>query len=411
MTLFTGIDCLLSLKSAAKKLGRNIVDSDLSPIADAAFLVKGERIVWVGTAAESKSKTFQNKFKVSKIKNLKAKTVLPAFVDCHTHTIFAGNRHDEFEMRNQGYSYQEIADKGGGIVATVKATRKATDSKLINLARKREAEYLRQGVATLEVKSGYGLDKKNETKILRVAKSLKKIRVVPTFLGAHAVPEEFTSAAEYLQELLTWLPSMRKLAARIDIFLEKSYFGPEEAKKLFKAAKEHKFDIVAHTDQLNPTGASVMAARAGAISVDHCVRIKDDELAELAQSLSTCVLLPASDFYLHLPYPPARRLIEAGARVALATDFNPGSAPSQDLSFTGVLARLEMKMKLAEVIVGLTLNGIYALGLQDDLGSIEVGKIADFVVLDGEHDELFVQVGQHPVRELWRSGRPIFQKK
>lgn len=409
MNLFTGIKQLWTLQGAAEKSGRSPQVQDLSLIKDAAFVVEGQKIVWVGTKVEFKKQ--KKKFKVKRVIDLKGAVVLPAFIDPHTHMIFAGDRKDEFELRNKGYSYQEIAAQGGGIKSTVKATRAASPNVLLQLAVEREADFIRQGVATIEIKSGYGLNFETETKILKTAKKLKRARIVSTFLGPHAVPTEFESSTDYINEVIEWLPKVRKLASRVDMFIEEGYFSKQDAEKFFAKSKDLGFEIVAHADQLHPTGASVFAATMGAVSVDHCLRLQDAEILSLGQSSTTCVLLPGSDFYLHLPYPPARRLIEAGARVALGTDYNPGTCPTQDISLIGVLARLEMKMTLPEVIVGFTLNAAHALSLSDELGSIEVGKTADFVCLNEPIESLFYQVGHHPVTSLWRSGRRLYSKK
>lgn len=403
--LFIDIEKLYTLKPAAVKQGRNVQEKDLGLITDAAILTEKGRILWVGKKSQAK------KFGRVQRESLNAKVVLPALVDCHTHMVFAGNRKDEFELRNQGVSYQEIADNGGGILSTVKATRKATAAELLELAQEREKNYLKQGVATVEIKSGYGLNLRTEKKMLEVARSLKKLRVVTTFLGPHALPPEFKNTSEYIDETRKWLPMFKVLADRVDIFIEQGYFSQQEAKRFLDDAQSQGFDICAHTDQLNATGSSLFAAQLGAKSVDHCIRITDEEVLELAKRPTTAVLLPTSDFYIRVPYPPARRLIDAGVAVALATDFNPGSAPSQDINFTAILARLEMKMSLPETIVGLTLNASRALGLESEIGSVEVGKSADFVCFSDELGSLFYEVGYHPVQSLWKQSKRLFKNK
>lgn len=408
MTVFTGIHELWTLAGAAGKSGRSVTEDDLSLIRKGAFAVKGEKIIWVGAEKDLRK---EDSLKKAKRIHLNANTVLPAFIDPHTHMVFAGDRRDEFELRNRGYSYQELAEKGGGIMSTVRATRAASATELTKLARVREAECLRQGLGTVEIKTGYGLNLATELKMLKVIRALKSVRTVATFLGAHAVPPESKSTDAYVEELIGWLPKVKKFSNRVDMFIETAYFTQDHARKYFEAARRLGFEIVAHTDQLNGTGSSWFAAQLGALSIDHCIRLKDEEVLKIANSKATCVLLPGSDFYLHLPYPPARRLLEAGARVALGTDFNPGSCPTQDLSFVGVLARLEMKMTLPEVVVALTLNGAHALGLEKQIGSLEIGKCADFVTVDEPLQSLFFQVGHHPVRSLWRQGKCRFQKK
>lgn len=407
MTLFTGIKELWSLSGAAAKGGRSPVMGDLGLIEDASMLVSGKEIKWVGKSKDLLAAKKKINGVIKKRVNLKGAVIMPAFIDPHTHMVFAGHRKDEFEMRNRGFSYQEIADKGGGIMSTVRATRKASEKALLAMAKVREAEFIRQGVATVEIKSGYGLSLKDELKILKVIRQLKGVRTVSTYLGAHAIPPEYKSAGDYLQDVIAWLPKIKNLADRVDIFIEKSYFSKENALALFAEARKYDLQIVAHADQLNASGGATFAAAQGAVSVDHCLRLTDAEILKMGQVDTTCVLLPGSDFYLHLPYPPARRLIDAGARVALGTDFNPGSCPTQNLSLIGVLARLEMKMTLAEVIVGFTLNAAHALGLAHQLGALEIGKQADFVILDESIESLFYEVGHHPIRALYRGGRCI----
>ena len=398
--LFVDIENLYSLAPAAKKDGRNIQEEDLGLIQDAAILTEGGKISWIGKKADAPA--------ADKTESLNVKTLLPAFIDCHTHMVFGGDRRDEFELRNKGASYQEIAEAGGGIVSTVKATREASEDELLELAKERESKYITQGVATVEIKSGYGLTLQDELKILKVARKLEKLRVQTTFLGPHAIPKEFSNSKDYLDEVIQWLPEFKGIADRVDMFIEQGYFSLEDADRFFAEAEKLGFGICAHTDQLNPTGSSLYMAKKGALSVDHCVRMTDQEIINMAKTQTTAVLLPASDFYIRVPYPPARRLIEAGVPVALATDFNPGSAPSQDISFTGILARIEMKMTLPEVLLGLTFNAARALGLQGQIGSLEVGKSADFICMKGPLSELFYEVGKRPIHALWKDAKSVF---
>jgi imidazolonepropionase len=406
VTFLTGIETLWTLQGAVKKDGRHLTEDDLSPISDGAMVLHKDTIKWVGSRAETKTAAFRRRFKGLRARNLGAKTVLPGFIDCHTHLVFSGDRQSEFELRNRGYSYEEIAKNGGGILKTVTATRAATELELTQLAQPRADRAFRQGVTTLEVKSGYGLDFPTEEKILKVARKLKGPRIVTTFLGAHSVPAEFRNGPqptkEYLKHVIDWLPRLKRWADRVDIYIDRGFFDLEDGRALFAAARNQGMSFTAHTDQLHHTGASAMAAHAGAVSVDHCIKVSDQDVKTLSTRPTTCVLLPTSDFYLRCEYPPARRLLEAGARVALATDFNPGTSPTQDLSLVGVLARLEMKMTWFEVIAALTINGAHALGFPESLGALEEHRRGDFVVLDCDARDLFYQVGHHPIREVWK---------
>jgi imidazolonepropionase len=409
MRVYRGIKKLLTLDGAFQKSGRHVVEDDLSEVKNAAILEDKGKIQWVGPDSKLSAALKKQGISAKKVRehNLNADCVLPAFLDCHTHLIFAGDRKNEFELRNQGQTYQQIAEQGGGIRSTVKATREASVPVLRRLAEARLQNFLRQGVTTVEVKSGYGLSHDAELKILKVAKSLETCRVVTTYLGPHAVPPE-KSADEYLKEIVNkTLPEVRrlKLSDRVDMFVEKGYFSVTQAEQFYTRAKDLGFQLCGHTDQLHHTGASVALADMGALSVDHLVQITTEDIGRLAKSATTCVLLPTSDFYLRMKYPPARALIGAGARVALSTDFNPGTAPSQDISLLGVLARLEMQMTLPEVLAALTVGGAHALGLQANLGSLRAGTICDFVGFACDWRDLFYQVGQHPVLQVIKQGQ------
>ncbi len=393
--VYVDIGECLSLRGAGLKQARNITEGDLSVVSDAALAVLGGKIDWIGPRQQMPSK-----YQSWKTTSLGVRTVVPGWIDAHTHALFAGSRADEFELRVHGATYEEIAQRGGGILSTVKSTRAASTHELEkNLQRVLET-FTQQGVTTVEIKSGYGLEIETELKMLRTISNFARVggrpRVVSTFLGAHAKAPEFSTVDDYFQQVLVQqLPEVirENLARRVDIFVERGYFSLEQLKVLGAQTQKFGLDLVVHSDQLSRTGSTGLAAALGARSVDHCVHINDEDIQLLARSQTTAVLLPTADFYIRIPYPPARRLLDSGARVALATDFNPGSAPSQDISFVGLLARHEMRMSLAEVIVAFTLGGAYALGLQGELGTLETGKVADFVGYDRPWKELFYQPG------------------
>lgn len=408
--IFTGISELVSLAGAAKKDGRRCLESDLSIQKKAAMMVRNGRIEWLGSS-QKVPKEFN---KISRY-DLGGAVVLPGFVECHTHSLFAGSRSQEFEWRQTGVSYQEIAARGGGIKSTSKATRAATPRQLTELLQLRVREFLRQGVTTLEVKTGYGLDEKSELKSLQVLQRFQSpVDLIPTFLGAHAIPSEFASEADYLNFLMkNLLPKIKKkkLAKRVDIFIEKGFFSDVNSRKYLQDAKDLGFEILIHADQLSLSGGTTLGVELGALSVDHVLQIGDAEIRKLASSKTTAVLLPLSDLYMKCNYPPARALIDQGARIALATDFNPGTCPSQDLSLCGLLARLEMKMSLTEVLVAYTLGAASALGLASSRGSLEVGKRADFISINGSWDQLFYSAGQSSVTNTWIQGVRQFPLK
>jgi imidazolonepropionase len=400
----------LTLEGAAFKQGRHIQEADLGITSKSAMVVESNCISWVGPNNKIPKEFTKKNLKEYDCKGL---TVLPGFVECHTHLIYAGHRADEFELKNQGMSYQEVAARGGGILSTMKHTRSASLADLVVSGQKRVDHFISQGVTTLEAKSGYALNLKDELKCLKAIQSLKGPRTVGTFLGAHALPPEFKTYEDYLQHLAEKvLPEIKKknLAERVDIFIEKGFFPKEASQKYLQTAKSLGFETVVHADQLTLSGGADVAVEMGSLSGDHLLQIKDAEIQKLGRSGVTCVMLPAADLYMRCPYPPAKKLIEAGARVALATDFNPGTSPTQDLNLVGLLARLEMKMTLPQVIAAYTVGAAFALKLQTEIGSLRVGKSADFVCIEEGWDELFYSIGAPAKRAVFSRGKKIFGK-
>lgn len=406
--IFRNIDELYTFAGVAKKKGRHVNDEDLGRVDKATIVSRNGRIEWIGPEKNLPS-SFAKK-KSLREEDLRGGVVIPAFVESHTHAIFAGNRSAEFDRRIRGESYQSIAASGGGILSTVRATRGASEAELTKIAQKRINRFIDQGVTTVEVKSGYGLNAESELKTLRAAKRLKDARIVSTFLGAHAIPPEAGTAEAYIDYLIEEvLPVVKseQLARRVDIFVEKGYFLGAVAEKYLRAARSLDFDLVVHADQLSRSGGAELAVRLGAKSAEHLIEIDASDIKKLAASEVTCVLLPTADLYMKCPYPPARKLIESGARVALATDLNPGTAPSQDLALVGVLARVEMKMTLAEVLSAYTVGAAHALGLENQVGSLSEGKLCDFCGLEGGLDGLFYEAGRQPIRRVYREAQRL----
>jgi imidazolonepropionase len=396
------------MAGAAAKEGRKVDYKDLSILSSAALVADEGRITWIGQEKNLPATKADQEI------DLKGAVVLPAFSECHTHLAFAGNRAEEFEWRQQGMSYLDIARKGGGIVSTVNATRATDENDLVVLMQKRADRFVEQGVTTLEIKSGYGLDVDAEIRSLTAAGRVEGPRIVRTFLGPHAKPPEIATYDEYFEHVIeNILPQIvrYRLADRADIFIEQNFFTPSQGQRYFEKAKSLGLDLTAHVEQLTHSGGMSMAMKYDPVSVDHVIQLHDSEITALAKSNTTAVLLPASDFYLKMKYPPARALIDQGARVALSTDFNPGTSPTQDLSFIGVLARIEMKMTLPEVLAGWIIGSAYALKKQADVGSLEVGKSCDFICLGSDWRTLFYSVGDHPVTEVWKDGKKLFEKK
>ncbi|NUN06234.1 MAG: imidazolonepropionase [Bdellovibrio sp.] len=407
--LLKNISTLLTLQGAAAKGGRHVKEEDLGVHSDQSLLIEKDKIAWVGPTKKlprelAKKKTLREI-------NMKGKTVLPGLVESHTHLVFAGDRAAEFEMRNQGVSYQEIAARGGGILSTMRNTRKASLADLAKSAQERADNFVAQGVTTLEVKSGYGLSLKDEVKMLQAAQKVTGPRTLNTFLGAHALPPEFKTYEAYLDFLASdVLPVIKKkkLATRVDVFIEKGFFPPEASEKYLRQAQAMGFEVLVHADQLSLSGGSDVAVRIGALSGDHLLQVTDSEIRKLANSETTCMLLPAADLYMKCKYPPARQMIDAGSRVALATDFNPGSSPTQDVNLVGLLARLEMKMSLPEVIAAYTVGAAHALKLHKEVGSLEFGKSADIMCIESDWRTLFYNVGKTEKKLVFSRGRKIF---
>lgn len=383
-----------------------LVDSEFkSHQPKSAMLVENGVIQWVGL-----QKQLPKKIKIKKEIDLKNKLVFPSFIECHTHSVFAGSRAEEFELRNTGVSYLEIAQKGGGILSTMRATRKASKSELLVLTQKRVDNFVKQGVSTVEIKSGYALDLKNEIKMLEVVKKLKGPRIVSTFLGAHARPPEFSNNEDYLKYLVTEvLPVIKKkkLASRVDIFVETKFFEKPEALTYLTKAQELGFDLTLHANQLTLSAGAEIAMELKAHSADHVINLNDKLISSFAKSETVPVLLPMADLYMKCAYPQARQLIDAGATVALATDFNPGSCPSQDLALVGLLARLEMKMTLPEVFKAYTFGAAKALRVHHEEGRLEEGKFANFICTDAELTDFFYSAGHAPEHELFIRGKSV----
>lgn len=391
-----------------------VVNQDFSGFEKKSLLVESGQIMALDVSRKIEKIILSRKnIQVEEI-NLHRQHVLPAFIECHTHSLFAGSRADEFELRNNGLSYLEIARLGGGILSTMKHTRRETADNLLSSTKKRVDQFIKQGVATVEIKSGYALDLKNEIKSLQVIQDLeslytakKRPRIVSTFLGAHAKPPEFQSYSDYLNYLANKvlpLIKKKKLSKRVDIFVEKNFFEVPDAEQYLKVAQDLGFQITIHANQLSLSGGAELALKLKAHSADHVIHLTNETIQAYAQAKTIPVLLPAADLYMKCPYPNARALIDAGVKVALATDFNPGSCPTQDLSLVGLLARLEMKMTLSEVFKAYTLHAAYALGLQDEEGSLDLGKKANFICTYAELSDFFYSAGSMPEHQLFIRG-------
>lgn len=357
-----------------------ISDEQLEIIVDGGIVVDQNTIRKVGNFETLK--TENPTIEIEQIEG--EQIVLPAFVDSHTHICFGGNRANDFAMRNAGKTYLEIAESGGGIWSSVQHTRNASEEELLKTLGERINFLIDLGITTIEVKSGYGLDVENELKMLRIikkAQNVTKATLVPTCLSAHLKPRDFDgSNPEYLQYIITEiLPKVKEesLANRVDIFIEKSAFQPEESKEFLLKAKELGFEITVHADQFTP-GSSRIAVEVGAKSADHLEATIDEDIQFLAESDTVATALPGASLGLGEKFTQARKLLDAGAIVAIASDWNPGSAPMGNLITQASILATFQKLTTAEVLAGMTFRAAYALNLEDR-GQLEVGKKADFV--------------------------------
>ncbi|MEY2548331.1 MAG: imidazolonepropionase [Verrucomicrobiota bacterium] len=342
------------------------------------------------------------------------KVVLPGFVDAHAHPVFGGNRVDEFEMRARGATYEEIAAGGGGIRSTVAKTRAASEEELLAQAKRHAGWFLGSATTTVEAKSGYGLSVDDEIKILRVIRRLNAetpIEFVPTFLGAHAVPDEFRSAPEQYVALVIhkMLPRVveEQLAESCDVFCERGYFDIAESERILRAAKDHGLRLRMHVDQLTNSGGGFLAARLKAATADHLEQANSAEIGALAEAGVQPVLLPGSVYSLgKTRYPPAREMIDAGLAVVLATDFNPGSSPTTSMPMVLSLAATQMKMSPAESVSAATINPAYSLNRGGQIGSLEPGKRANFALYDcADYREIAYYFGVSLVHSVYVSGK------
>ena len=360
---------------------------ELAIIHDGAMLIRDGRIEAVGARGKIEVLIDNGTQRI----DAGGRVVTPGFVDAHTHLVFAGNRADEFEMRCSGTTYQEIARQGGGIRSTVRRTRDATESDLLTTAQKHALWFLRGGTTTIEAKSGYGLTVEAEMKILRVVRETEQttpLRCVPTFLGAHEVPDEFvghTSAyVELVIDEMLPLVALHKLASFCDVFCEPHIFDQQSAGLILEAARRLGFGLRVHGDQFSCSGGAMLAARLGAATADHLEHTDAASIADLAAAKVQPVLLPGSVYSIgSRHYAPARAMIEAGLAVVLATDFNPGSSPIASMPVVMSLACTQMKMTPAEALTAATINAAWSLNLAAQVGSLEQGKSADFVIHEG----------------------------
>jgi len=386
----------------------------LDVITDGAVASLDGRIVYAGPSRDLAARA--SPISGALVIDARGKSVIPGFVDAHTHAMFAGDRREELRRRLSGVSYAQIAAEGGGIVSTVAATRTAGEAELVAGTRTRLNEMLACGTTTCEIKSGYGLTVESELKLLRAIAALRHpVDVVATFMGAHEVPVEFRSRRDAYVDLVVneMIPAVasERLAEWCDVFCETGVFTPEESARILEAGARAGLAPRIHADELGPSGGSLVAARVGARSADHLIFVPQAGIAAMAAAGVTATLLPNAAFYLKLGrYAPARDLVAAGVPVAIATDVNPGGGFSPSMPFAMALACFAMEMTFDEALIAATINGAWSLNRADQVGSLEPGKQMDAVLIDGDPVNL-IRMGSSSIAAVIKSGRIVHESR
>jgi imidazolonepropionase len=409
-TLIRNIGALLTCSSKISGTP-NILDSmgDLSIINNAAMLFD-EEILWIGTESALPEESVYDE-----LVDAQGRVIMPGFVDSHTHCVFAGNRSDEFARRLRGVSYQTIAAEGGGILNTVRAVRAASIDQLANQGIDLAMNAMKYGTTTIEMKSGYGLTLESELTLLKAIKIVNNevpLRVIPTFLGAHDIPPEYRHNPDLYVDIICkdMLPAVKEeqLAVFCDVFTDTGYFTIQQSEKILNTARELGFKIKVHADELSPFGAAEMAGSLKAISADHLLYISQNGIESMMRNGCIGTLLPGTAYTLHLPYAPARHMIDSGMTIALASDCNPGSCFTENMQIILSLATTNMGMSIEEAIIASTLHGAYALNIGDECGSLEIGKSADFQMLNTRtYPELLYHFGVNHTKNVWIKGTKV----
>ena len=409
---------LVTVAGHSEKPAKKEQMSDIGIIENGSVLAKDGVIIAVGTDATLQEQ-YAEEIKQAEVVDATGKIVTPGLVDPHTHIVYAGTRENEYAMRLEGQTYMEIMNAGGGIHATTRATQAASFEELYEQSKERLDKMLLNGITTIEAKSGYGLTLEHELKQLEVAKKLNEdhyMDLVSTFMGAHAVPLEYKEKPEEFVDLVIneMLPVVaeKKLAVFNDVFCERGVFTPEQSKRVLEAGKQYGLIPKIHADEIEPYGGAETAGEVKAISAEHLLRASDDGIKAMADNDVIGVVLPGTAFFLMADYAEARKMIDNGVALALSTDANPGSSPTLSLQFIMNLGCLEMGMTPEEVITATTINAAHAINEADKIGSIEVGKQADFTMFDVKnHLMLSYQYGMNHAQTVVKKGKVVVKDR
>ncbi|MFC5605009.1 imidazolonepropionase [Sporosarcina koreensis] len=388
--------------------------SELGIIEDGSVWIEDGIITAIGTTEELE-RQFGDRASEADIIDATGRLVTPGLVDPHTHVVYGGSREREFEMRLEGATYMEIMNAGGGIHATTRMTREATEDELVEQSSRRLDSFLKHGVTTVEGKSGYGLDLETELKQLRATKRLNEthpIDLVPTFMGAHAVPQEYKGNEDgYIDRIINeMLPVVaeEKLAVFNDVFCEVGVFTPEQSERILEAGKKLGLIPKIHADEIESYGGAELAAKVGAISAEHLLKASDEGIKQMAEAGVIACLLPATALYLREDAAKGRQMVDEGVAVAISTDCNPGSSPTTSMPLVMNLACISMRLTPAEALVAATMNAACAIRMEDKVGSLEVGKQGDVVMWNvSNYQELQYLFGVNHVDKVWKKGEQV----
>lgn len=408
--LITNIGELLPMDQIGPVKGSDM--KEITVIKDAALGVKEGKVAWYGPKEEA------NQFQAKEVIDAEGKLVTPGLVEAHTHLVFGGSREEEMALKQQGVSYLEILERGGGILSTVRSTQAASFDELYKKASFHLDRMASYGITTVEAKSGYGLDEETEMKQLRVVQKLHEnhpVDLVSTFMGAHAIPKEYENNSDaFLAKMLDMLDRIKEegLAEFVDIFTETGVFTLDQSRKYLLAAKEKGFDLKIHADEIDPLGGTELAVEVGAVSADHIAVASDEGVKQLANSNTIGVVLPGTSFYLGKDdYGRAREMIDEGAAIALSTDFNPGSSVTENLQLIMSIAAVRLKMSPAEIWHGVTTNAAHAINRGDVAGSLALGRKADIVLWDApNHLYIPYHYGVNHVNTVFKAGEIIYRR-